>query len=80
MEYVTKIKSPKIPGCNACMRGKSRQHSPNKKQASHRYRETMYRLHTDMSGIIQTLENRKNGRVCTVEVPQREDDHHRERG
>eukprot|EP00961_Rhodomonas_salina_P220058 2975112-Rhodomonas_salina.1 len=29
-------------------------HSPPKRQPSHRYREVLYRMHTDLSGIIKT--------------------------
>eukprot|EP00961_Rhodomonas_salina_P259328 3504002-Rhodomonas_salina.1 len=36
------------------MRGKSQRKSPKKKEPTHRYREVMYKMHTDLPGIIQT--------------------------
>lgn len=43
----------RLPGCDACFRGKSKARKPIKTK-SHRYREVLYRLHTDMSGKIST--------------------------
>eukprot|EP00961_Rhodomonas_salina_P056664 761048-Rhodomonas_salina.1 len=55
MEEVAKIRhDTQLPPCDACMRGKSQRKSPKKKEPTHRYREVMYKMHTDLSGIIQT--------------------------
>eukprot|EP00961_Rhodomonas_salina_P118886 1600126-Rhodomonas_salina.1 len=56
MEQLVKINldKTKLPGCDACLRGKAHRHAPSKKQPSHSYREVMYHMHTDLSGIIQT--------------------------
>eukprot|EP00961_Rhodomonas_salina_P276601 3737298-Rhodomonas_salina.1 len=54
MEQVQKLrKDISLPTCNACLRAKSQRKSP-KKAPSHWYREVMYSMHTDMSGIIKT--------------------------
>mmetsp|Transcript_18521 Transcript_18521/g.37617 ORF Transcript_18521/g.37617 Transcript_18521/m.37617 type:complete len:1118 (-) Transcript_18521:723-4076(-) len=42
------------PSCDACKRGKAKRHTPLKTKPSHRYREVLYRMHADLSGIIQT--------------------------
>eukprot|EP00961_Rhodomonas_salina_P060650 814287-Rhodomonas_salina.1 len=55
MEEVAKLpKRTTIPDCDACLRGKAHRHSPPKRQPSHRYSEVLYRMHTDLSGIIKT--------------------------
>eukprot|EP00961_Rhodomonas_salina_P198252 2674967-Rhodomonas_salina.2 len=55
MEQVQKLsKDTSLPTCDACLRTKSQRKSP-KKAVSHCYREVMYLMHTDMSGIIKTL-------------------------
>eukprot|EP00961_Rhodomonas_salina_P121731 1639190-Rhodomonas_salina.1 len=57
MEQLVKINpdKTKLPGCNACLRGKAHRHAPSTRQPSHCYREVMYCMHTNLSGIIQTL-------------------------
>jgi len=42
-----------LPKCDCCLRSKSKRKKP-KPKVTHRYREVMYRMHTDMSGRIKT--------------------------
>lgn len=58
MEEVAKLPvrhSTVMPHCDACKRGKAHRTKASKKQPKHRYREVMYHMHTDTSGIIKTL-------------------------
>lgn len=55
MEEVTNLrKRTQMPQCDCCQRGKSQRRTPCKKQPAHRYKEVLYRMHTDLSGIINT--------------------------